>query len=136
MSNWEKKTHVQAAFASSSSSKKYSMFVGRWQPWHFGHRELINQQLNRGRNILLCVRDVEIDDKNPFSTEWVVNNLEVELKDLIDEGRLVIQVIPDIESINIGRGVGYDVIEHFPPDEIKNISATKIREQMKKDGKL
>jgi hypothetical protein len=28
------------------------------------------------------------------------------------------------------------VIEHLPPDEIKNISATKIREQMKKDGKL
>jgi nicotinamide mononucleotide adenylyltransferase len=136
MSNWERKTHVQAAFASSSSSKKYSMFVGRWQPWHFGHRELINQQLNRGKNILLCVRDVDIDDKNPFSTEWVIGNLNNELKDLIDEGRLVIQVIPDIDSINIGRGVGYDVIEHLPPDEIKNISATKIREQMKKDGKL
>jgi nicotinamide mononucleotide adenylyltransferase len=136
MSNWEKKTHVQAAFASSSSSKKYSMFVGRWQPWHFGHRELINQQLERGKNILLCVREVEIDDKNPFSTECVVENLNNELKELIDEGRLVIQVIPDIDSINIGRGVGYDVIEHLPPDEIKNISATKIREQMKKDGKL
>ena len=112
------------------------MFVGRWQPWHHGHRELINQQLERGKNILLCVRDVVIDDKNPFSTEWVVENLNKELKELIDEGRLVIQVIPDIESVNIGRGVGYDVIEHFPPDEIKNISATKIREQMKKDGKL
>lgn len=136
MSNWERKTHVQAAFASSSSSKKYSMFVGRWQPWHFGHRALIDQQLERGKNILLCVRDVEIDDKNPFSTEWVVENLNKELKELIDEGRLVIQVIPDIDSINIGRGVGYDVIEHLPPDEIKNISATKIREQMKKDGKL
>lgn len=136
MSNWERKTHVQAAFASSSSSKKYSMFVGRWQPWHFGHRALIDQQLERGKNILLCVRDVEIDDNNPFSTEWVVENLNKELKELIDEGRLVIQVIPDIDSINIGRGVGYDVIEHFPPDEIKNISATKIREQMKKDGKL
>jgi hypothetical protein len=97
---------------------------------------LIDQQLNLDKNVLLCVRDVEIDDKNPFSTEWVVNNLNNELKELIEEGRLVIQVIPDIDSINIGRGVGYDVIEHFPPDEIKNISATKIREQMKKDGKL
>jgi nicotinamide mononucleotide adenylyltransferase len=136
MENWERKKHVQAAFASSSSNKKYSMFVGRWQPWHHGHRALIDQQLNLDKNVLLCVRDVEIDDKNPFSTEWVVNNLNNELKELIDEGRLVIQVIPDIDSINIGRGVGYDVIEHMPPDEIKNISATKIREQMKKDGKL
>jgi nicotinamide mononucleotide adenylyltransferase len=136
MSNWERKTHVQAAFASSTSNKKYSMFVGRWQPWHHGHRALIDQQLDRGKNILLCVRDVEIDDKNPFSTEWVVENLNKELKELIDERRLVIQVIPDIESVNIGRGVGYDVYEHFPPDEIKNISATKIREQMRSEGKL
>jgi nicotinamide mononucleotide adenylyltransferase len=136
MDNWERKTHVQAAFASSSSNKKYSMFVGRWQPWHHGHRALIDQQLNRGKNILLCVRDVEIDDKNPFSTEWVVENLNKELNDLINEGRLVIQVIPDIESVNIGRGVGYDVYEHFPPEDIKNISATKIREQMKLEGKL
>jgi len=137
MENWDKKIHVQAAFASSSSSsKKYSMFVGRWQPWHHGHRALIEQQLKRGKNILLCVRDVEVDDKNPFSTQWVVDNLHKELHDLISVGRLVVQVIPDIESINIGRGVGYDVIEHFPPDEIKNISATEIRKQMKEDGKL
>jgi hypothetical protein len=47
-----------------------------------------------------------------------------------------IEVIPDIESINIGRGVGYDVIEHVPPEEIEQISATKIREQMKLEGKL
>lgn len=134
--SWSRKIHVQAAFASSSSDKKYSMFVGRWQPWHHGHRALIDQQLNQGKNILLCVRDVEVDDKNPFSTEWVVENLNNELRDLIDEGRLIVQVIPDIESINIGRGVGYDVIEHLPPDDIKNISATKIREQMKKEGKL
>ena len=50
--------------------------------------------------------------------------------------KVLLSVVPDIESINIGRGVGYDVIEHCPPEEVKNISATKIREQMKKDGKL
>jgi len=136
MENWDKKIHIQAAFASSSSNKKYSMFVGRWQPWHYGHRALIDQQLKRGKNVLLCVRDVEVDEKNPFSTQWVVDNLHSELFDLISEGKLVIQVIPDIESINIGRGVGYDIIEHFPPDEIKNISATEIRKQMRQDGKL
>ena len=59
-----------------------------------------------------------------------------ELKDLIAEGRVVTSIIPDIESINYGRGVGYDVIEHVPPKEIGEISATSIREQMKKDDKL
>ena len=47
-----------------------------------------------------------------------------------------IMIVPDIESINFGRGVGYDVIEHEPPTEVKEISATKIREQMREEGKL
>ena len=63
-------------------------------------------------------------------------NLFDELKELVETGRLRIIIIPDIESINIGRGVGYDVIEHIPPQDIHDISATKIRKQMKIDGKL
>jgi len=42
-------------------------------------------------------------------------------------------IIPDIESINYGRGVGYNIIEHVPPKNIGEISATKIRESLKKD---
>ena len=53
-----------------------------------------------------------------------------------EEERVKVIVIPDICSIEFGRGVGYDIIEHIPPQEIHNISATKIREQMKKEGKL
>jgi hypothetical protein len=45
-------------------------------------------------------------------------------------------IIPDICSIEFGRGVGYDIVEHIPPTEISDISATKIREQMKIEGKL
>jgi hypothetical protein len=45
-------------------------------------------------------------------------------------------IIPDIESVNFGRGVGYDIIEHIPPQEVGEISATKIREELKKEGKL
>ncbi len=130
------KNYIAKGNTSSSNDKKYSMFVGRWQPWHKGHRWLIDQQLNDGKNVLLCVRDVAFDEKNPFSTEWVVNNLKSELSDLISDGRLEIIVIPDIESINYGRGVGYDIIEHIPPQEIHDISATKIREEMKNEGKL
>ena len=63
-------------------------------------------------------------------------NLQKELDDLIQEGRIFISIVPDIESVNYGRGVGYEVIEHVPPQEVKEISATKIREQMRKDGKL
>jgi phosphopantetheine adenylyltransferase len=121
---------------SSSNQVKYSMFVGRWQPWHSGHRWLIDQRLSLGKRVLLCIRDVEVDDKNPFTTDWVVSNLQKELSDLIESGLVKLQVIPDIESINFGRGVGYDIIEHVPPTEVSEISATKIREKMRNEGKL
>ena len=127
---------AKATAPSSSNSKKYAMFIGRWQPWHSGHRWLIDQALNEDKNVLLCIRDVEPDEKNPWGPHQVMMNLFDELQDLIEEGRVRVIIIPDIESINIGRGVGYDVIEHIPPQEIHDISATKIREQMKAEGKL
>ena len=46
---------------------KYSMFIGRWQPLHKGHQWLINQRLSKGKNVLICIRDVEADDKNPLA---------------------------------------------------------------------
>ena len=112
------------------------MFIGRWQPWHEGHRWLIDQALNDGKKVLLCIRDVPTDEKNPWTAYEILLMLREELKDLMMEDRLHVMIIPDIESINIGRGVGYDVIEHVPPVEIEEISATKIRERMKSEGKL
>lgn len=114
----------------------YAMYIGRWQPWHAGHQWLIDQQLNQGKKVLLCVRDVHKDEKNPWSAYEIMMNLANELEDLIEDGKVRLIIIPDIESINFGRGVGYDVIEHVPPQEINDISATKIREQMKLEGKL
>jgi nicotinamide mononucleotide adenylyltransferase len=112
------------------------MFIGRWQPWHAGHRWLIDQALNEDKKVLLCIRDVPVDEKNPWTAQEILMNLSSELKELLETGRLSIIKIPNIESINIGRGVGYDVIEHIPPADIHDISATKIREQMKAEGKL
>jgi len=131
-----KKYLAQAAFKSSSNDVKYSMYIGRWQPWHEGHRWLIDQRLNEGKKVLICIRDVEPDEKNPWTPLEVLQNLTHDLLDIIQEGKVKIIIIPDIESINIGRGVGYDVIEHCPPDEIKEISATAIRQQLKTDGKI
>ena len=43
----------------NNSGKQYSMFIGRWQPWHDGHRWLIDQRLEQGKNVLICIRDIE-----------------------------------------------------------------------------
>ena len=115
---------------------KYSLYIGRWQPWHIGHRWLIDQRLNEGKNVCIAIRDVEPNDKQPWTSQEVLENLQHELIDLIQEGRIKIIKIPDIESINYGRGVGYDVIEHVTPNDIKEISATKIRAKLRKEGKL
>ena len=109
---------------------KYSMFIGRWQPWHKGHRWLIDQRLNEGKNVLICIREVSKDDKNPYDPIEVKENVEKELKDLIDSKKVKVIIIPDIESVNYGRGVGYDIIEHVPPDDIGKISATEIRKKL------
>jgi len=119
-----------------TGSKQYSMFIGRWQPWHAGHRWLIDQRLNEGKNVLICIRDIQPDEKNPFSAQEVDRNIRNELWQLIGDERVKVLIIPDIESVNFGRGVGYDIIEHIPPTEVGDISATKIREQMKQEGKL
>ena len=108
-------------------SKKYALFIGRWQTWHEGHRWLIDQQLNKGKNVWIAIRDVEVDNNNPKTAREVFDNLKVELNELLQSGKLYISVIPDIESVNYGRGVGYDVIYHEPPPEIGIISGTNIR---------
>tara|TARA_B100000242_G_scaffold198874_1_gene143850 strand:+ start:24393 stop:24722 length:330 start_codon:yes stop_codon:yes gene_type:complete len=106
------------------------MFIGRWQPWHNGHRWLIDQRLQEGKNVLICVREVSMDDKNPYDPAEVKLNVENELQDLIDSKKVKVIIIPDIESVNYGRGVGYDIIEHVPPSDISKISATKIRKKL------
>ncbi len=132
MKNYIAKTEKKT----STTERQYSMFVGRWQPLHEGHQWLFNQALNEGKNVLICIRDVKPDDKNPFTPQEVKTNIEDHYGDLITQERVKVIIIPDIESINYGRGVGYDVIEHVPPQDKHDISATKVREQMKKEGKL
>jgi hypothetical protein len=117
----------------SGKSGEWAMYIGRWQPWHTGHRWLIDQQLNQGKKVCIAIRDVEPDENNPWSPIQVMMNITNELIDLVEKGVIRIMIIPNIESINFGRGVGYDVIEHVPPAEISDISATKIRKQMSED---
>ena len=117
-------------------NKQYSLFIGRWQPWHPGHRWLIDQRLNEGKNVCIAIRDVEVNENQPWDAETIKKNVEVELHDLIQEGKIKVIIIPDIESVNYGRGVGYEIIEHVPPTDIKEISATKIRQELREQGKL
>ena len=125
--SWEKKNY--GGRATENESKKYAIFIGRFQPYHYGHIELIEQKLKNDSPVLIMVRDIEPDEKNPFTTEQTVSMIEKYHTSKNDDVKVVI--IPDIESVNFGRGVGFEVNEFLPPSEISQISATKIRELAK-----
>jgi hypothetical protein len=98
---------------------------------------MFKRVLDDGGNVCIAIRNVEeLDSKNPFSAIEVMGMIMDEYKDLIDEKRVIVMIIPDVCSVEFGRGVGYDIIEHIPPTEIAEISATKIREKMAINGKL
>jgi nicotinamide mononucleotide adenylyltransferase len=112
---------------------KRALFIGRWQPLHPGHKWLFNQKLEQNIPILIAVRDTPVDEGNPFSTDQVVSNLEKEYSNEVESGMVKVIPIPDIESINYGRGVGYEINEYVPPKDIGEISDTKIRKQLNND---
>ena len=111
---------------------KRALFIGRWQPLHPGHKWLFNQKLENKIPILIAVRDTPLNDSNPFSTDDVISNLEKGYHEEVESGLVKVISIPDIESVNYGRGVGYEINEFVPPEDIGKISATEIRKNLKK----
>lgn len=128
--------HIQSSFSDHSpnevplnpiiSNSPKALFIGRWQPFHNGHKWIIEQKLSRGIPVLIAVRDKLPDEKNPLTTTQTVNLIEK----IYEKNPLVSTiVIPDIESINYGRNVGYEVNEIIPPPDVFTISATDIRQK-------
>lgn len=134
MENWDKKIHVKSSLERKDG--QYAIFIGRWQPLHDGHKAMFQKAMQEGKNVLICIRDVEVDEKNPFTSEQVKENIEMNYASFFKQDEVKVIIIPDVCSVEFGRGVGYDIIEHLPPMKIAEISATKIREEMKKNGEL
>ena len=108
---------------------KYSLFIGKWQPWHDGHTWLIEERLKLGKNILIGIREIENPKYSPSDIKLKVFRL---FPTEVNIGTIDFIELPDIESINYVRDVGYDIIEHIPPRDIKEISGTKIRKEIEK----
>jgi cytidyltransferase-like protein len=124
--NWEKINH--GGSPTSNKDKKRAVFIGRYQPYHWGHINLIKQKLNLGIPVLIMIRDIEPDETNPFTTQQTVSMIQKYHQLKGDD--VQVMIIPDIESVNWGRGVGYELNEWIPTEEISSISATKIRQSI------
>jgi energy-coupling factor transporter ATP-binding protein EcfA2 len=104
--------------------------LGRWQPWHPGHRALFERLLERTGQVIIQIRDVQgWQDSNPFGLEEVKQRICRDL-DPLHQGQYEIQVVPNIVHIGWGRGVGYTSGEETFDEEITKISGTQLRKEM------
>ena len=104
--------------------------LGRWQPWHDGHRALFERLIAKTGQVVIQVRDVQgWQGSNPFEVAKVKSFIRRDL-DPIYQGQYEIQVVPNIVHIGWGRGVGYTHGEETFDDAVTDISATKIRKEL------
>ena len=110
--------------------KETVQMLGRWQPWHDGHRALFERLIARTGQVVIQIRDVQgWQGSNPFEVEKVKSFIRRDL-DPIYQGQYEIQVVPNIVHIGWGRGVGYTSGEETFDESVTTISATKIRAEM------
>ena len=104
--------------------------LGRWQPWHAGHRALFDRLIQRTGQVVIQIRDCQgWQGSNPFAIDQVKNAIRRDL-DPVYQGQYEIQVVPNIVHIGWGRGVGYTSGEETFDESITNISGTQIRKEM------
>ena len=104
--------------------------LGRWQPWHQGHRALFDRLIQKTGQVVIQIRDVQgWQNSNPFELRQVTDFIRHDL-DPLYQGQYEIQVVPNIVHIGYGRGVGYTMEQEVFDDATHAISATAIRQQL------
>jgi adenylylsulfate kinase len=110
--------------------KETVQMLGRWQPWHAGHRALFERAIAKTGQVCIMIRDCQgWQGSNPFAIEQVKNYIRRDL-DPIFQGQYTIQVVPNIVNITYGRDVGYKIEQETFDEATHSISATKIRKEM------
>ena len=125
--------------------------LGRWQPWHEGHTQLFERAMEITGQVCIMVRDVGgiigedagagrtiKQDDNPFDFDKVSEDIAGKLftRGYIIGEEFEVMLVPNIVDISYGRGVGYTFTEHDLGETVHNISATKIRKEMRENGEL
>jgi len=111
--------------------KSTALMLGRYQPFHFGHKKLFEKSLERVDQVLICVKDVYNLGDNPFKFSEVKKFINQKLNSEF-KNRYKIVKLPNITNIFYGRKVGYNIEEINLEKKIRDISATKIRRLLRK----
>jgi nicotinamide mononucleotide adenylyltransferase len=112
-------------------SKPTAQMLGRWQPFHDGHLALFKEILKKTGQVQIMVRTMPKSNNNPFEFKDIKKRIEEKLKDYI--GQFEVLQVANITNICYGRDVGYKIEEIVLPKQIQEISATKIRQEMKNE---
>ena len=114
-----------------NNKKPTAQMLGRYQPWHEGHRKLFECIVKKNLQVNIQVKDSHgLDKKNPFTFKKVKNFIRSDLVQF--KSRFKITKMPNITNIFYGRKVGYKIEKILTPLKYRNISATKIRSRLKK----
>jgi adenylylsulfate kinase len=106
-----------------------ALFIGRYQPFHDGHRALIAEGLRRVGQVCVAVRDTHgTDEKNPYEFEYIRARIEHALREY--EGRFIVVALPNITNVFYRRDVGYAVERIDLDQSIHGISATDLRKRL------
>lgn len=110
--------------------KETVQMLGRWQPWHAGHRALFERAISKTGQVVIMVRDCQgWNGSNPFAANQVEDFIKRDL-DPLYQGQYEILFVPNIVNITYGRDVGYKIEQEVFDEQIHSISATKIRKEM------
>ena len=110
--------------------KESVLLLGRYQPWHDGHRALFDRAIAKSGQVVIQIRDCQSwNGTNPFTIDQVKNFIKRDL-DMLYQGQYEIQVVPNITNITYGRDVGYTIEQETFDNSITDISATKIRKEL------
>ena len=111
--------------------KKTAIYIGRFQPFHKGHKEMFLNILKKNYQVTILVMDsYGINKKNPFKFNFVKKKIEKDLKEYKD--KFIIIKIPVVSEVVYGRKVGYKIRKVKLSKYIENISATNIRKKITK----
>jgi len=104
--------------------------LGRWQPWHPGHRALFDRAIAKTGQVCIMIRDCQgWNNSNPFEANQVKEFIKRDL-DPVYQGQYEILLVPNITNITYGRDVGYKIEQEVFDDATHAISATNIRKEL------
>ena len=110
--------------------KETVQMLGRWQPWHKGHRALFERAIAKTGQVVIQIRDCQgWNGSNPFAANQVKEFIKRDL-DPLYQGQYEIQLVPNVVNITYGRDVGYKIEQESFDEATHAISATKIRNEM------